>query len=213
MLPEDCENALGFEALSDQISVKTTKSLLVGQSFAAAELFRERVLDLRVGINCFGNGSGGPSSDLRCDASLQDLAFGAPCAAALRRDLVSGDRLGNAPIVYDPFLTKTSDGRLDGRFEVTAAPETLPDLSFRELAPREHLDRVDISSLCGVGHDAVQCRTTGCGETLVQAPNRVISGLRIDCAIWSRLKSEVVEIPCTFSLNSSTLLAQRRASS
>jgi hypothetical protein len=43
---------------------------------------------------------------------------------------------------------------------VTAASETLPDLSFRELAPREHLDRVGISSLGGVGHDAVQCRTT-----------------------------------------------------
>ena len=47
-------------------------------------------------------------------------------------------------------------------------------------------------------------------------PNRVISVPRpptTDLAIWSRLMSAVVAMPCTFSLNSSTLLAQRSASS
>ena len=45
-------------------------------------------------------------------------------------------------------------------------------------------------------------------------PNRVTF---VDCmparAIWSRLMSEVVEMPWTFSLNSSTFDAQRSASS
>src|SRR5262249_18235525 len=120
-------------------------------------------------------------------------------AAPFVRGFVSGDGVGDAGIVDGALLAQPGDGVLDRVLVVPLAGEPLTYLLFGQLAPREHLETVDVSA-----H---------------QPPKRVISGAFAAgvpvtvCAIWSRLMSAVVAMPWTRSLNSSTLLAQRSASS
>ena len=94
-------------------------------------------------------------------------------------------------------------------------PHTVPSGDTTSYAPR----RLPASSDMGDGGRIIakvrlKPDATYGGEHGSYEPKRVISGVpRTVRAISSRLISDVVAMPCTLSLNSSTLLAQRMASS
>ena len=57
-----------------------------------------------------------------------------------------GDRLRHPVVVDGALLEQTGDRGVDGVGVVFAAGEALADLRFGELAPAEHLQRVDVGS-------------------------------------------------------------------
>ena len=146
------------------------------------------------------------------------------------RGLAPGDGFRHARIVDRSLLAEAGDGGVDGVRIMVAASEALAHLRFGQLAPPEHLQRVDVCAADLLCHDHDQVATESqrtqsqvfsvsfvpvwqfSGEEC-QRPNRVTSGgAPTFLAIWLRLMSEVVETPWTFNLNSSTLDAQRNAS-
>src|SRR5262245_37680649 len=142
---------------------------------------------------------------LRCrpgDAHGLNLLLHAQLAALADRGFTPGDRLGDAGVVDGALVFQAGDGLVDEVGVVRAAGQALPDLRFGQLAPGEHPQRVEVG--------AVRAHR----PTVDQLVKRVTSGdlpVVMPCAICSRLMSAVVEMPCTFSLNSSTLLAARSA--
>ena len=91
------------------------------------------------------------------DTSRDQMAasiFGTPekKPAAPGRRLGPGDHGSHALVVDRPLVAKAGDGAVNGRSIVTAAGQALPHLRFRQLAPPQHLERLDVRGARIVRH-------------------------------------------------------------
>jgi hypothetical protein len=82
------------------------------------------------------------------DSRLFDLPADAELSTTAERSLRPRDRPRDARVVYRALLEQPVDGIVDGVGVVTLAAEALPHLHFRKLAPREHLQTIEV----GAGH-------------------------------------------------------------
>ncbi len=109
---------------------------------------------------------------------------------------------GGPPIVERPLPSKASDRSLHRFWIELLTEKTVTQLGRRQFAPGEQ------RQACGV-------RIRGQGRSYT--PKRSTSGAPpvpvSDCAIWSRVMSDVLPIPCTRSVNSLTFETQRMGSS
>src|SRR5205807_1412256 len=117
------------------------------------------------------------------DAGALDLHPHAQPAAAAEGGLGPRDRFGDARIVERALFAQSRDRRVDGVGFVALALEALSDLRFGQLAPREHLQSINVR-----GHDEgakkseVQSWKSDRSDVTLQTSNfydpvkRVISG-------------------------------------
>src|SRR5205814_10320633 len=79
-----------------------------------------------------------------CNPRALDLHSHAQLASSAHRRLRPRDRFRDALVVDRAFLAQPGDRVLDRARLVTFSGEALTDLQFGELAPREHLETVDV---------------------------------------------------------------------
>jgi len=132
------QHAVAFEALAGQLSIQPCPFALVGNARAPAETTLERMGQQRILVNLAGDFVQGRiryrSGDPCCREPLTD----AQQAAFPDRGFHARNRAGHARIVDCALGFEAVDGRIDGVCGKGLPGKTLPDLSFRELTPREH---------------------------------------------------------------------------
>jgi len=142
------------------------------------------------------------------DAPRLQLAQDAEPATSL--DVGGGPRVGtrDTGVIQAAGLEEMRDRLIDFGLGVLAIQQACAALDHRQLAAGEKMEGIK------VGRHR-ELRITDRSIVKCQLPNLMISGCTTPpcLAISSRASSEVVAMPCTFSLNSSTLEAQRSASS
>src|SRR5262249_20185315 len=123
----------------------------------------------------------------RADPGALDLPLHAERTSLPEGRLAARDRIGNSPVVDRAFLLQACDGIVNLVGVVAAPGEPLPHLCFGQLSPGEHPQPIEVGSR--------RAHT----ETVDQPGKRVLSGVLPPLvtlwAIWSRLMSEVVEMP------------------
>ncbi len=122
----------------------------------------------------------------------------------------AGDGGRGAQVVECALILQTCDGGRSGGWGVAPFGQPIAHLVFGQLAGGKPSERAEI---CGFGRIGFGGRAW-----FFQEPKRVNPGMTLSppvtfLAISSRAVSDVVEMPWTFSLNSSTFDAQRNASS
>ena len=137
-----------FEALADEISVEAIEFLLVVDGRSAAKSPLEGGFEQRVSVDLLKGLLNGAVGDVGCDAGRADAARHARLAATADRGLPSRDDCRRARIIDRAVGFQPFDCCVDVRRVVPAACEALTHLRFRELAPREHLQRNEIRVGC-----------------------------------------------------------------
>src|SRR5688572_15392043 len=200
------QHSLALEALVEQVAIEALELFVIFDRAAAQHAPGESRFEQRVRVELAEHVLHRFARHCRGDAGALDLHSDAQLAPASGRRLGSSDHFGDSRIVDGTLVLEARDRGVDLRWRVALAGQPLTDLYFGQFAAGGELQAVDV----GVGHDCGNYKREG------QPPKRVISGAplpTVDRAIWSRLMSAVVEMPCTFSLNSSTFDAHRKASS
>ena len=141
---EDGHHALRLESLSHQIAVQTLELAIVGDGVAAAQAFGQRRLDERVTVRGTADLVDDPFGDRSGDAGAFNLQAHAQPASAPDRCFRARNRFGHARVVDGALLAEAVDGAVDVLGGMAATGEAVADLSFGELAAREHPQAVDV---------------------------------------------------------------------
>ena len=195
---QERQHAIGFESLADEIAIQPVELAVVGDVVAGAGAWPAPRPSSASASRSAKTSSTARRRRRRGDAGAFDLPLHAQLAALAERRLAPRNGLGDADVVDGSLLAAVARWRRRWRRRRVLRRASRWRICASESSRRpSSFERVDVGS-----------------ADVAIAPKRVTSGLPVTvCAIWSRLMSAVVEMPWTLSLNSSTLLAQRSASS
>jgi len=143
------EDAVGVESLSNEVAVQPSELALVRDLQTTAETPDERGFEMAFRIDACEDRLGRTSRRLRANTGALDPAAHAPLAATVDGRLSARNGLRGAVVVYGALTAEPPDGLVDCVRRVASTRQSLPHLSLRQLAAREHLQPVDI---CGMGH-------------------------------------------------------------
>src|SRR5215213_6383491 len=141
---EDVHDAVGVEALIQQVPIETLELLVVLDAIASEQPARQRGFEQRVGIELAEDVVDRLARGRRGDSGAFDLHPDAQLAAAPRRRFRARDGFGDAYIVNRAFFLEARHRGVDGRRLVTFAGEALADLGFGQFAAGRQLEAVHV---------------------------------------------------------------------
>lgn len=141
---ERAHDLIGLEALADQVAIQSLEFLVVANRRRSSQAFRQSRREERVGVDIRKHlVDRVPGSGSR-DAHALDLPRDAQLPTSLHRGLGPRNSRRRALIIYGTFGLQSCDRIVDGVLAVPVARETLAYLGFRQVAPGEHLQRVEV---------------------------------------------------------------------
>jgi hypothetical protein len=143
------EDAIGFEALTNEVSIEPLEFPIVGDTIAAAEPLVKGGRYQGIRIEGFEGLLNCPLCNGWSDTGCGEPLLHAELSAFLEAGFRVGDRFRGALVVKASVASEALDGCVNRVLVVAAAGQPLPDLTLGQLASAQHFERRYVG---GIGH-------------------------------------------------------------